>query len=664
MKLLTTQVLFLPLIKLQCKILEAAIVDTTCFELPIVVVSPTTIKLPMETCNQPRFPAPDCIRDPVEAKIEVIDNGNSMLNCVHGNRTAIYSGNVHYRGQSSLHFTKHQVAIKLNQDGDLLGFPADRTFVLNGPTIDDSLMRNHLAHWMFRGTNRYSPRTRHVVVFIRDRLGANDWTPRYRGIYLALEKITYTPNRVGLAQLNSACQTEEELSGGWAWQNNPLGYGDYSPNFVLNEATGLFGSGARPVLTFPEPKVLTQTMRDYFVSPKTGPLPRLYQYLFDNMTHPDELEQHIDIGSFVDYFLHSELSENSDAYRRSTYFFKDRGQPINAGPVWDFNLAYGRGDAQTTWIYKTYTFWKRLACNYKFASLVQQRWAKLRATSWSDDAITSFISTSAEPIRRQLRNCGNWKSDNLQCANVNADIDGTFDDAVNNLVNAVLSRASWMDSSVTGFYKPLNRDLCVAVGELPAYNCAADGSDKGCLLNPDLYSNAVVFPEPRKPTATNACEPSKLFGNGTAELEKPSIDPCWLSAGVYITDASITPFCGGYGFCPEGPGAKCTCTNGRHPPTCARSDDVIVPHGGLIEDSVVAQMSLLDQSIDGLAGDHTYFQYPLFFVCAFSAMVLGVALLARQNRRRHYILSSETIGATAVNLRDEHDGQRLFYGTS
>ncbi|RLN50285.1 hypothetical protein BBJ29_003533 [Phytophthora kernoviae] len=351
---------------------EVLAADKTCFELPIVIVSPIEVKLPTETCNQPRFPAPDCMRDPVEANVEVIDNMDGTMNCVDGNRTATYPASVHYRGQSSLHFGKHQIAVNLLDDEELLGFPADRTFVLNGPTIDASLMRNQLAHWMFRGTGRYSPRTRHIVVFVRDRLDASDWSPRYRGIYLALEKIAYTPNRVGLAILSNACKTNEELSGGWAWQNNPLGYGDYSPNIVLNEATGLFGSGSRPVLTFPEPKELTQTMRDYFISPETGPLPRLYQYLYDNMTHPDVLEDYIDIGSFVDYFLHSELSENSDAYRRSAYFFKDRGQPINAGPVWDFNLAYGRGGTMTTWMYTIHTFWKRLSCNYKFAALVQQ----------------------------------------------------------------------------------------------------------------------------------------------------------------------------------------------------------------------------------------------------------------------------------------------------
>uniref|UniRef100_M4BBD6 Spore coat protein CotH n=1 Tax=Hyaloperonospora arabidopsidis (strain Emoy2) TaxID=559515 RepID=M4BBD6_HYAAE len=600
--------------------------------------------------------------DPVEASIEVIDNPNGTLNCLDGPRTSIYAASAHYRGQSSLHFTKHQIAVDLHEDGALLGFPADRTFVLNGPTIDSSLLRNHLAHWMYRCTDRYSPRSRHVVVFVRDRLSADDRSPRYRGIYVALEKIAYTRNRVALTQLNSACQSNDELSGGWAWQNNPLGYGDYSPNMVLNEATGLFGSGARPVLTYPEPYVLTQSMRDYFVSPETGPLPRLYQYLYANMTDPDGLAEHIDIGSFVDYFLHSELSENSDAYRRSTYFFKDRSQPINAGPVWDFNLAYGRGGRQTTWLYAGHTFWKRLVCNYKFASLLQQRWVTLRTTTWSDESIQLFIQSSAEPIRRQLKNCNEWKSENLQCANVGANTKGTFDDAVTDLVNAVLARAQWMDSNMAGFYKALDRTLCVAAGELPAYNCAADGNDKGCLSNPDAYSNAVEFPEPRKSATAKVCDISKLSSAGGVKMEEPTLDQCWLSAGVYITDSSITPFCGGYGFCPEGPGAKCTCTSGRRPPTCARHDDVIVPHGGLFGSGVVKPESLLSNSADVVVGESTYLTSPLFFLCVVSAMVLGAVLTVRQRRRNHHYSRLREVIATSS--QNDVDGHSLFYGTS
>jgi len=510
------------------------------------------------------------MRTPVEAIVEVVDHADGGPNCLLGERTDTHVASVHYRGQSSLHFAKHQLAVDLRDDCGFLGFPADQRFVLNGPTADSSLLRNHLAHWLFRGTTRYSPRTRHVVVFIRDREDPSDSTPEYKGIYLALEKISYGPARVGLAPLDNRCHGDE-LSGGWAWQINPRNYGVYSPNIVRDEYETVFGAGERPVLMHPDREVMTQTMRDYFVDPTTSPLSRLYRYLYENMTEPDGLESHLDVGAFVDYFLHTEMSQNTDAYRRSAYFFKDRDQPINAGPVWDFNLAYGRGANQKDWLYKPFTFWKRLVCHYKFASLVPKRWRELRATTWSDDAIRAFIRESAAPIHRELAECQNWTRTELHCAN--AHVGGTYQENVDALQRAVLGRAKWMDENVAKLYMHLNQSVCGPVGDLPLFNCAANGSDDGCLTDPDKYIDAVEFPEIRHPSKATSCETISRESHATS-LEPPTVDPCWLSAGMNVAPSALTPFCSGYGYCDPGPGATCTCIKGKKPPMCAANATV------------------------------------------------------------------------------------------
>ncbi|TYZ62304.1 hypothetical protein PybrP1_009751 [[Pythium] brassicae (nom. inval.)] len=527
-------------------------------KLPIVVVSPITARLPRDPCMQKPLPAPDCLKEPVQAVVEVVDHRNGSLNCFLDPRTSLQQAAVHYRGQSSLHFSKHQLAVTLNQGAEFLGFPSDTQFVLHGPTIDSSLLRNHLAHWLYRGTTRYSPRTRHVVLFVRDREDPTDFTPEYKGIYLALEKISYGPSRVGLAPLDASCRGSE-LSGGWAWQINPLNYGVYSPNIVRDKYETAFGSGERPVLTYPSGEQLTQRMRDYFVDSTTSPLSRLYRALYENMTSPETLDVEVDIGSFVDYFLHTEMSQNTDAYRRSTYFFKDRGQPINAGPVWDFNLAYGTGANQLDWLYKPFSFWKRLTCHYKFASLVPKRWRELRAGVWSDEAITDFLGNASMPIHRQLTKCSNWTSNELYCANVRVG-GGTFTENVEALRQTVVRRAAWMDGRVASFFMALNASTCVPVGTLPKFNCASNGNDDGCLRDPDAYMDAVAFPSDTTGDKSNAT------------LDTPSVDFCWLSVGVSVAQSALTPFCSGYGYCATGPGAVCKCIKGKQPPSCAAAE--------------------------------------------------------------------------------------------
>ncbi|GAB9464471.1 Spore coat protein coth [Globisporangium polare] len=634
--------------------------DKTCFELPIVIVSPTKERLPTPVCNQQRYPAIDCRKTAVEADIEVIDNNNGTLNCLNGPRTAVYSAKTHYRGQSSLGFSKHQLSVNLHEDGALLGFPADKKFVLNGPVIDSSLMRNHLAQWLFRQTDRYSPRSRHIVVFIRDKLDTNDNSPAYKGIYLGLEKISYGPNRVGLAPLDNTCK-ESELNGGWAWQNNPLNYGVYSPNIVRDKYQIMFGSGERPVLMHPSARVLTQSMRDYFVDPSTGPLPRMYEYLYENMTNTRGFEETLDIGSFVDYFLHSEMSQNSDAYRRSAYFFKDRDQPINAGPVWDFNLAYGKGANQKDWLYKPHTFWKRLLCNYKFASLVPKRWRELRAGAWSDETIADFLGNASAPISRQLEHCGTWTSINLQCANTNPN-GGTFLANVDSLERTVLARARWMDEHVAGFYMKLNSTVCEPAGPIPKYNCAEDGDDDGCLSDPEKYIKAVEFPAIRKPSSDKQCAAKAAASGGTSNeaLEEPTIDPCWLAAGVYITEGSLTPFCSGYGSCPPGPGAKCTCIQSRKLPTCARSDDPIaIPDLMVASQAEVAQVAATQGSAAENNGSSMKTEVLTISGCMLAAMCgLFVFLRNRREKKRNAALYPPVLGDS------NEKGSPLQYGTS
>ncbi len=56
----------------------------------------------------------------------------------------------------------------------------------------------------------------------------------------------------------------------------------------------------------------------------------------------EEVVKLIDVDSFVKYFLVNEFTVNPDAYASSFYLYRDGADDkINAGPVWDFDLALG-----------------------------------------------------------------------------------------------------------------------------------------------------------------------------------------------------------------------------------------------------------------------------------------------------------------------------------
>ncbi|KAF1791196.1 Spore coat protein CotH [Phytophthora cactorum] len=545
-------------------------------------------ELPGSDLQSTALPANDCLKEAVQTRVEVIDNVDGKLNCINGERTAVFEhSKSNYRGQSSLFFAKHQFNLKFPEDTSFLGMVENKAFVMNGPFIDCTLLRNHFAHWLYRSTGRYSVKTRHTVVYMRTDPAQEK--PRYAGIYLLLEKPTYDKNHVNLASMNAGCAARDPkvMNGGWAWSNDPPSYGSYSPNLVIDQYQNEFGMGERPMLAHPSGSSLSQQMRDYFVNTDTGFLPQMYRALWNNMTAPLELQKHLDLGSFADYLLHTEMSLNVDAYRRSTFFFKDRDQPINAGPVWDLNLAYGNGARRNfkDWIYPQYTYWKRLMCHSQLASLVIQRWKTLRGTNmqkaddpvfgvWSDEAITKFLDASAAPVHRQLSKCrgGDWRTDVVQCAAVDLQTcNGTYAEQVNEMRDSVLNRARWMDERIEQVYKPLDAQTCSG--------------------NAEKYYNAVTFPPVRKPytgpsceeiVASNAAAPNgEEMAAQMTPYQKPSVDYCWQSAGSYVypqqkgvREKKLTPFCSGYGSCEQGPGATCNCSAAlqvEHP-SCRRID--------------------------------------------------------------------------------------------
>ena len=98
----------------------------------------------------------------------------------------------------------------------------------------------------------------------------------------------------------------------------------------------------------------------------------------------------IDIPSFVDYMIISELSANADAYQFSTYYHKDRNGKLRAGPIWDLNLTFGYDlsiwgyDRSKTnnWQFSNGDnegpkFWRDLFNNPEFRCCLSRRWNQL-----------------------------------------------------------------------------------------------------------------------------------------------------------------------------------------------------------------------------------------------------------------------------------------------
>ena len=57
-----------------------------------------------------------------------------------------------------------------------------------------------------------------------------------------------------------------------------------------------------------------------------------------------ELEKYFDTDSFVNFLLLNEFLKNMEGFSSSTFFYREEGGKLKAGPPWDFDIAMGNSD--------------------------------------------------------------------------------------------------------------------------------------------------------------------------------------------------------------------------------------------------------------------------------------------------------------------------------
>ena len=173
----------------------------------------------------------------------------------------------------------------------------------------------------------------------------------------------------------------------------------------------------------------------------------------------------IDVPSFVDYMIMAEIASNPDSYQFSTFFHKDRGGKLRAGPVWDYNLSYGNDlfvfdfdrSFYDLWQFEFGNsgakFWKDLFSNDTFNCYLAKRWFELTTTnqplnySTITSLIDEFVSLLSESQVRELQRWPpqeGWPTVADQTENIAA------------MKIWIQNRIDWIDSNIGSFSNCLN----------------------------------------------------------------------------------------------------------------------------------------------------------------------------------------------------------------
>ena len=276
--------------------------------------------------------------DKMPATMRVLDAATN--NVADSAKGTLYNIGIKVRGQSSAKFPKPGYSIEVRDsvgegmDVSLLGLPPADDWVLHGPYVDKSLVRNALAHWLFRQAGHYSPRTKHFDLYING---------VYRGVYVLIEKIKRGKYRVNVSKLKETDVAGDSVTGGYIWAfdktgTNTGGMGSED----INKEGFKTSDGLNVIMHYPKKENLQQQQQDYLKKYLND-----LEAIFKNGSKKG-YEKYVDMTSAYDYVLHEEVTNNADSYWCSFFLHKpkdSKGGKVTLGPAWDFNLAMSNGSS-------------------------------------------------------------------------------------------------------------------------------------------------------------------------------------------------------------------------------------------------------------------------------------------------------------------------------
>ena len=392
----------------------------------------------------------------------VIDNGNGNRNHLTDSFNA-YNGKItlNLRGSSKMFQPKKSYKISfidsMNQDIErsVFGMPPENDWVLEGIYNDKSLIRNALTYELSRWMGHYSPRYQFVELIVDG---------EYRGIYGFTEKIKRDAYRVDISKLTNTEVSGDDLTGGYIFKLDhyylPYDTGWYS-SFTSNATAD---SANYFIYYYPKPGSMPQVQKDYLKNWVDHFESVLSSSWF--ASQDSGYLKYIDLNSFLDYFIINEMSRNTDGYRLSSYFFKDKdskGGKLNCGPVWDYDLAYDNcvfsgGHNPSGWQYQqnywdNYVpfWWRQLMNDTYFQFELRCRYQFFRSSVISDNFVFSKIDSLAQYLNEsQARNFIRWPILGQVIYPAPSPAPNDYAGEVQVLKNWMNQRLTWLDGNIPG----------------------------------------------------------------------------------------------------------------------------------------------------------------------------------------------------------------------
>ncbi|NOT38242.1 MAG: T9SS type A sorting domain-containing protein [Saprospiraceae bacterium] len=432
--------------------IEAQSISLDSSNLPIVIINTNGKTI----LNEPK----------ITASMKVIYNGAGQVNRLNSSKFHYDNDiEIEIRGNSSQFYPQKQYGFetkdKITKEDlkvALCDLPNEEDWILYAPYNDISLMRNVMTYHLWSQMGHYAPRTKFCELILNN---------EYQGIYILTESIKTGNDRVDVANLKTSDTTGLELTGGYIVKIDKKN--NASDSSFVSKIRSTNNQLINWLYHDPSSDKIHVKQKNYI----RNYIDTVEQIISSsNFADPvNGYRKYISVKSFIDYFLITEFSRNIDAYKASSFFYKEKKDSIGgkgqlkAGPVWDYNFAFGNasfcsGGLSTGWMYDgcvpatlpTPVMWRKLLQDPTYLNDIKCRYTELRKTVLDTQTLFKYLDSYFLDTldNAQKRHYTKWKILGTNPGNFNAYIAMSYPDEIRRVKNWIKSRLHWMDLNLGG----------------------------------------------------------------------------------------------------------------------------------------------------------------------------------------------------------------------
>lgn len=326
------------------------------------------------------------------------------------------------RGHSTWYFhPKKPYQLKFDDATEIFDIPEEKKWIFLAEHSDKTLLRNKITFEMgYLSVLDWTPKSVFSEVFIND---------TYNGTYHITQKVEEGDSRVAIGDT------------GYLLEIDNIDH--------IEEDDVIFYSGDF-LFNIKEPEVVEISAEYNYIKD--------YINEFEDVLHSSQFDdpnigypKYIDIDSFVDWYLISEITKNQDSKSYSSIYLNlIPGEKIKMGPLWDFDLAFGNVDyseceyPEGFWV-KDNAWYQKLFQDEAFVNKVKSRFIYFKQ---NEGFILNKIDYYADYLKwAQQENNAKW---NIIGNYVwpNPVVYNTYEEEVAHLKTWYMTRMNWLEIAI------------------------------------------------------------------------------------------------------------------------------------------------------------------------------------------------------------------------